>query len=224
MQTLTLTLAANAVASFDISGAYFEIIDSVGLVSVNFYDASGSRTKDLELQRVLSGFFVKGRYSRFEITESSGSAQTITVLYGSTEGGTRRSPGIVTVTNKIGASITQLELSGGALTATGFSTVLLVAPAANPRGVLIRRAVTGVTAGAGGNAELRIVAAPVVPASSVPTNAFQLAGGGAPPNVNTTDTHVDQNYQLPANWGIWGTVYNNAVPAATYMAMTYELL
>ena len=109
MQTLTLTLAANQTVAFDIAGSYFEIIDSVGLVSVNFYDASGSRTKDLELQRVLSGFYVKGRFSRFEIQEASGSAQSITVLYGSTEGGTRRSPGNVRI---IDQSVDQTRAGG----------------------------------------------------------------------------------------------------------------
>ncbi len=224
MQTLTLTLAANQVVAFDIAGSYFEIIDSVGLVSVNFYDASGSRTKDLELQRVLSGFFVKGRFSRFEISEASGTAQAITILYGSTEGGTRRSPGIVTVTNKISAGITQLEIANGALSVVAYSTVTLIAPASNPRGVLVRKCVASVTAGSGGSTELRMIAAPSVPLTGVPSNAYQMCAAAPAASQSAADVHQDQNYQLPANWGIWAFTNHVAVPAFCVVSLAYELL
>lgn len=97
MQQISLTLAAAQTKTYDIAGAYFEIIDSTGAINVNFVDRHGSRTKDGELLGVVSGTFLEGPYSRFEITDASGVANTVTVLFGFGRGGTRRQPGNVRV-------------------------------------------------------------------------------------------------------------------------------
>lgn len=105
MQQITFALAAVDTKAFDISGTYFEIIDATGgVVSVNFSDSHGSRTKDGELLSVLSGTFLKfpGKgYSRFEVSNASGLPNTVTILYGFGEGGTRRSSGNVTISGNV---------------------------------------------------------------------------------------------------------------------------
>ncbi len=97
MQQLIIALGTTETKVFDSAGAYFEIIDSTGAISVNFYDRNGSRTKDLELNAVLSGTYVSGPFVRFEITNTYGVAQNVTILYGAGNGGSRRSPGTVRV-------------------------------------------------------------------------------------------------------------------------------
>ena len=102
MRFLSITLAANDVKSFDVSGGYFEIIDSAGKINVAFTDVSGTAASDNAMVDALSGTFALGRFSRFDITERTGNPQTVTVMYGPSTGGTRRQPGIVQVidTNK----------------------------------------------------------------------------------------------------------------------------
>lgn len=109
MQQLIIALGTTETKVFDSAGAYFEIIDSTGAISVNFYDRNGSRTKDLELNAVLSGTYVSGPFVRFEITNTYGVAQNVTILYGAGNGGSRRSPGTVRVIDQS----KDLTLAGG---------------------------------------------------------------------------------------------------------------
>lgn len=97
MQQLTFQLTAGQTKVFDSAGCYFEIIDSTGTVNVNFTDSHGSRTKDGELLAVLSGTYLRQKYSRWEITDVSGATNQVTIFYGFGDGGTRRAPGIVSV-------------------------------------------------------------------------------------------------------------------------------
>ena len=97
MQQITFQLGANETKTFDLAGRYFEIIDSAGPITVAFYDKNGSRTKELELGNVLSGTYVSDPFQRFEVSNPYGISQSITVMYGAGNGGTRRSPGVVSV-------------------------------------------------------------------------------------------------------------------------------
>lgn len=104
MQTLRLSLAANETKQFDIGGSYFEIIDGVGAVDINFTDRSGSRAKDLEMLGALPGYFVAGSFMRFEVKNTLAQAQFVTVLYGNGVGGSRRIQGVVAVQDTARAS------------------------------------------------------------------------------------------------------------------------
>lgn len=97
MQFLPISLAATDTKVYDVAGNYFEIIDAVGPITVAFYDRNGTKAKDLELGLALSGAFVQGAYSRFEITNAFGYAQSIVIMYGAGVGGSRRAPGTVRV-------------------------------------------------------------------------------------------------------------------------------
>lgn len=118
MQVLNINLGATGSGReaqvFDIAGRYFEILESGGPVTVAFYDANCSRSRDLELANVDSGFYVAGAFQRFEVMNVYATAQTVRVAYGSGTGGSRRQPGTVRVIDQ-GADKTLLgaQFAGG---------------------------------------------------------------------------------------------------------------
>lgn len=93
MQVITVTFSANQIKRFELSGKYFEIISSGGPVSVDFYDQNGSDSNGA--LNILSGFFVEGDFSSFNIR--SATAQTVEILVTGGKGGSRRQPGVVQV-------------------------------------------------------------------------------------------------------------------------------
>lgn len=221
MELLTITLAANQTQQFAKSGRYFEIIDSSYAVRVDFIGDQGQQTDSMV--NALSGLFIEDPFAAFAITNGS-VAQSITfLLLEAGRGGSRRQPGIVSVSNKLGAGITQLEVSAGLLT-IGFLTVSVIAAASNLRGILVRKVSTSATAGAG-QADIGLIAAPVVPTSTVPLNGFNMsrvAPTGS--SVSAVDARNDMNYQLPAGWGVWAVTQHSVAPAAAGYTFTYELL
>lgn len=211
MELLTITLAANETKQFAKAGRYLEITDSSYAVRVDFIGDQGQQTDSMV--NALSGLFIEDPFAAFAITNGA-TAQSVTFLILEMgRGGSRRQPGIVSVTNKISQAVTQFELNGGGLLPMSFLATVAVAPALNQRGLLVRRALVNATAGAGGTSEVRMIAAPVVPASSVPTNGFNMAQTSGAAGVPVIDAHVDQNYQLPAGWGVW-VITNHTIAAA----------
>lgn len=148
---------------------------------------------------------------RWEVTPASG-AQTCIVRLGLGQIETARLVGIVAITNKIGSGITQVE--GSNPLPIGINVMPIVAPAGNPRGLIVRRVFSQGQAGAGGALDMRVIAAPVQPVSSVPTNAYNLCGAYSSGAVSS-DAFSNQNYQLPAGWGVWA--YSNAITAAAVL-------
>lgn len=221
MELLPITLAAGETKRFEKAGRYLEIIDATAAIDVFLYDSAGGRGD--EARNALSGLYLEVPFAAMEIY--SATAQTITLLLTDGRGGSRRQPGIVSVTNKIGAGVTQKEGTGGPLLPTGMLAFEVVAPASNPRGLLVRRAVVNATAGGGGTSEVRLIAAPVVPASTVPVNAYNMAAAAGAAGVAVSDFHQDQNFQLPPNWGVWCATNHTVVAAAACgYSFTYEAL
>lgn len=211
---LTITLAANETKPFQKAGRYLEIIaDGGGTINLTFYGSNGAVASNwLNCQ---SGTFLEDPWGSFSVTNNSASAQSITLLLmDSGRGGSRRQPGVVSVTNKISSKVQRLELSNGGLLPIGFLATAIITPAQNVNGVLVRNAVVAEQAGAGGTGEIRMVAAPVVPVSMSPTSAFQMAATSGAAGVYTQDVRNDLNYQLPPGWGIW-VLTGHTVAAAT---------
>lgn len=117
MQTLDIPLALNDIKIFDIGGSYFEFIEGAGAVDINFVNADGSRSKDLEMLDALPGYWVGGSFSRFELKNKSGGAQTVRVMFGSGVGGSRRIQGNVRVIDSAKALTVANQAFAFALTA-----------------------------------------------------------------------------------------------------------
>lgn len=162
------------------------------------------------------------RASTWEITPTA-ATQTALVRVGNGEVQSQRLTGIVQVTNRVSPATTQLE--GPASLLLNVQAVSIVAAALNPRGLLVRRVSCNVTSAAGGQADLRIVTAPVVPVTTVPMNGYNMAGAYAVGGSSAVDIHADQNYQIPANWGVWAVSNHIAVaPTAAAYGFFYEPL
>jgi hypothetical protein len=94
MQNLRFTIAAGETKNFGaISGAYLEVIEAAGAITLGLYDAAGSQSDDA--RDIYSGFYVEGKFAGFEVY--SAVAQTIELLITNGRGGTRRQPGNVKV-------------------------------------------------------------------------------------------------------------------------------
>jgi len=202
MQTLDIGLAAGELKTFDIGGAYFEFIEGQGAVDINFVDSSGSRAKDLEMLGALPGYWVAGAFSRFEIKNQLGQAQTLRIMFGNGTGGSRRIQGNVSIVDRVQQ---QCQSVSAADLTLGFAATAIVAPGANTKGVILRASICEVQAGASGSANLRLIAAATAPASLVPgANSIILNSVATTVTGSVTGSYLfDQRREVPAGWGIY---------------------
>lgn len=220
---LTQTLAAGQTMPFAKAGKYFEVIaDGGSTFNFNFYGPNGAQSANW--RNCQAGFYLKDAYSAFDVTNNSAVAQAITLLLmDNGEGGSRRQPGTVDVTNKVGSAV-QLQ-SVGLATTGGFqvgATALL--PANNLRGARIRNAYTTATGGTG-NAQTTIVAAPSLPASVSPAQSLWLSNAFTPNNTLANDSRMEMNVTIPPGWGIYLCTNHGGATGATAAAMVaFELL
>lgn len=221
-ELLTFAIAAGETKSFVKAGRYLEVIDAGAALSIGLYDANGSQTDDFN--GALSGLYLESPFSQFEVT--SATAQTITLLLMDSRGGSRRQPGVVSVTNKIGAAAGVLG-SSPAL-AVGFNIVQLIAPAANVRGAVIRTASAGgatTVVGAANSVETLIIAAPAAPVNTVPNPGMRVQASYNASLAFVESAFYDKNITLPAGWGVWVCANVTGVVAASAGGhVTAELL
>lgn len=94
LEILTVAFAAGETKVFAMAGEYFEIIDSVYPVDVRLVDRYGAQ-RGL-MRNAENSFFIKaGDFQGIEIT--SATEQTIRFAFGTSEAGTRRTAGVVSV-------------------------------------------------------------------------------------------------------------------------------
>lgn len=222
MELLTINLAAGEFKQFRKAGGYIEIIQSIYPVTINMYGQSGGQSNTII--GGLAGLFLDANFGGFDISNVGQVAQTVQILVCDVgeNGGSRRQPGIVSITNLIGTNAQQT--SGAGVLTLGFHQQAIVAPALNVRGVTIRGAIVSVTAQAGGG-EHRIIAAPTTPVSTYPQFAYQIAEAYVAGAANITDTRVDTNYTIPAGWGIYAATSapTNPLTQANW-GLSFEIL
>lgn len=224
-ELLTVALAANAQIQFRKAGSYIEIIDSTYSIGINFYSDLGGQTDSLI--GALSGFFLGSQFGAFDI-KNGPTAQTVQLLVldpGET-GGSRRQPGVISITNKISANV-QTQGIGG-LTTLGFQASMLVNPTANTKGLIIRGSSIGGANSVGGGAnftQLQMLAAPTAPTSLASGNCIVLSGVFNPTVNYQENQNWDKNITLPAGWGVWAAVVNNnSVGSSGGGLLCYELV
>lgn len=94
LEIISATFKAGEVKSYVLAGGYFEIIDAPYPVSVRLVDRYGS-VRGVMNNAEASFYMKQGDFDAIEIT--SANAQTIRFAYGSSEAGTRRTAGVVSV-------------------------------------------------------------------------------------------------------------------------------
>lgn len=129
--------------------------------------------------------------------------------------------GVVAVSNKIGAGVSQAGGSGNTTTVGAYAAVQVVAPATNPRGVVVRRTVVSATSGPSSTSVGRLIAAPTMPATDLPANGFSFASVNSLNGQYKEQSIEDRNFQIPAGWGIWFVTVNTAAPA---VQINYEFV
>ncbi len=223
MEILNITLGANGFQPYRKAGSYFEILASTGQIAVNFYSTQGGQTDSIK--GGVSGLFMTTDYGAFDVQDLSGAANAVQILVcdDGEKGGSRRQPGTVDVTNKIGSGVQ--NVNSGLSTVAGFNvgaTALL--PANNLRGARIRNASCTSTGGTG-NAETIVIAAPVTPTSNTPATSLWLSHAFTPNANSVQDNRFEMNLTIPPGWGIYLCTNHGGVSGAIAGAqVAFELL
>lgn len=220
MEILKFTIAAGESKRFEKAGRYIEIIDADQALSVFFYDENGGQSDDA--QGVVSGLFVEGRYSAFVV--SSVQAQTVTLLLSDGRGGSRRQPGNVSVIDRVSSVCQSLNVSN---TGAAFAANVVVAPAANVNGLIVRASICGVQAGAGAYGNGRLVGARVAP-TQINTGAESIILNSAVSSVSgqtVSNAIFDTRRQLPPGWGLFYLTEGTApAPPINNANVSFEIL
>lgn len=218
MELLPITLAANETRQFAKAGRYFEIIDSTYAVTIQFVGTGGNISDSMT--GALSGLFIEDPFTHFSVTNGA-AAQTITLLIMETgRGGSRRQPGNVAIVDSIG-SLVQTVGVASALAVTGGLATVLVAPVAGVS-FSVRSLSLESTAGAGGNIQARLIAAPA-PVTSYNGAFLVIANLYNPTSSSKSVDAFDLKKRLPVGWGIYLVSFIGAVAATSCSAfISYE--
>lgn len=215
MELLAFAIAAGETKWLHKQGAYFEVVSAQAPLSVVF-DGEGGEARGVE-----AGFYCMLPFDRVSVT--SAVAQDLRLMVANREAGSKALPGMVGIINRIGAGVRQLEASGGPLLSTVFYQSAIITPAQNERGLRVRKAGVGATAG-GGQADIALIAAPAAPASMVPNVGYNLARTAPTGAAVGNDTAANQAYELPSGWGIYVATQHAVAPASAAYTFVYELL
>ncbi len=222
MENLQFTIAAGETKRIERSGRYVEILAAGGRLTLDLETGDGGRGR--RLQRVQAGAYSKTPFGAISVTNVESAAQSVDLLIADNESGTRRSPGVVEITNAVATGSFWTEDYTATLS-IGFSSNAILSPGSNVRGMRIRKAMAFGRAGASGIVRLGVLAGPSAPAqfpsSGLPL-VYLLSNNST--MIESEDSgHI--NLQVPAGWGLWVTT-SHEVSAATYAqaVVSYETL
>lgn len=217
-ELLTITLAANQRRTFERGGRYLEIIEGDSPIDLFLYGPQGEQQD--EARAIVSGLFLEQRdpFARFDV-QNGATAQTLRLLVTDGRAGSRRAPGIVTVTDagrlRSLASLaywsgTENNVNSGAFF---LSAVSLANPAGSGRRLVVQKVLTRSTdATAAGTFEmaLQLINSPTrtgdgLVSAAVGAKFYGPSGPGAAPvaqlRITTSAGGFTQNVLL-------GRVYN----------------
>lgn len=220
MEILKFSIAAGETKRFERAGRYIEVIEADSALSLFFFDENGGQADDA--QGIVSGLYIEEPYKAF--TVYSATAQSVTLLMSDGRGGSRRQPGNVSIIDKIDPSV---MTGGAAYTAIGTGSSVLVLPATNVRGLVVRASIASCNPGAGGTSNVRLFGALVAPAG-LAGGANQILMNGvfsSTPGVASLNQLYDQRRYLPPGWGLF-VVATNTVAAAqdAGASVSFEIL
>lgn len=218
LEIVPVVFAAGESKLFHLGGAYFEIIDAPDPVDVVLTDKNGVQRG--VMRNAEASFYIKNTgYDTIQLT--SATAQTIRFAFGSSEAGTRRSTGSVTISGNVAldaatlAALESVDLNAATLAtirqpllSTGWfiGTAALAAntpdtiftPAGNVSGAVVLTAEFSIFGGAG-----------------IPAAAF-VAHTAAPANISTGEHILGAG--MVSNTSGGNTCTNGRLPCAQYIA------
>lgn len=199
MELVSFTFAAGETKRFERAGRYLEIIDATAAVNISLTDESGGAVD--YATGALSGLYMEGAFSA--ITIYSATAQTVELLITDGRGGSRRQPGNVRIIDEVMAS--SLAYSIALPTAiSAFTATVILPPADNVAGFVLRSLHGWAQSGVGGAMNLRVYAAAAAPVAFGPSGAQMiladmLSSGGEMLRFE----YPDFKKVLPAGWGVY---------------------
>jgi len=221
IELFTFTIAAGETKRYAKAGRYLEVIEANDRLNIVLTNRDGGAVSNV--LGALSGVYVEAEFAEFEVTNPSASAQTVQLMIAASRGGSRRAPGVVSVSDMIGATS---KVANVALTlTTGFNVTTILAPAANVRGVRVFNASASAQAGAGGTANARLYAAPSAPASFAVDPGAMLISIYSPAGVYAEASEFNMSRTIPPGWGLYA-ISSISVAAATSAGVvtTYQVL
>lgn len=149
LEIISAEFSAGEVKHYVVAGGYFEIIDCIYPVTVRLVDRYG--TLRGQMNNAEASFYMRqGEFSAIEIT--SAQAQTVRFAYGSSEAGTRRTSGVVSVVDgesaKTSANKTFLYESNSIASAGNYVASQIFNPAGSGKNLSISQ-VSGLLGAAG---------------------------------------------------------------------------
>ena len=224
IENLTVVMGAGESRIFMVSGEYFEILEAPDPIDVLLSDINGAQRA--RLYQASASYFSKGvDFAVIQIT--SATAQTVRVVYGTGESGTRRTTGSMTISGAVAldaATLLALEnvkvdpidanlrpSSVGALGAGGVST--LMTPAQNPNGAIVLSASILEVNGAAANGASLIAKAGAAPVSLADGEVLMVMGSTWNNGANTGGfVNLPGPRSIPAAYGLY--VITNAAMSA----------
>jgi hypothetical protein len=219
MRTITETFAAGETKQFGIPGERFELINSVGPVSVSLQDANGIELTNGLSQNIAAGSYMQeGKFSRIAIT--SATAQTLTFVIANGDSGTRSIAGTVQVAGTVKTQDTGLPYTNsysgvGPVCTVAGTPVQIVAPAANVNGITVHFSLNShVDAPTNGLAAL--IAKSSAPVSVTDGDVLNYAGSGSGSTV------IQLPIFVPAGKGLYWIA--NVAETGGLKAVLYSIL
>jgi hypothetical protein len=210
VELLTFSIAAGETKVFQRAGRYFEIIEASAPLNVELVAPDGAQGDDM--RGAVSGMYSEGPFSHLEI--GSGQAQTVTVMLSDGRGGSRRQPGSVRIIDEITDAL-QVFYFSPALAPTAYVSTVIVAPASNTKGVIVRAAQTFSQAGVGSALGVGFVAARSLPTGyQVPPQRWLMAYQ-ANATTQLQERAEKSNKLIPPGWGLYAFIQIDAAAAAT---------
>ncbi len=135
-----------------------------------------------------------------------------------------RAQGEVAITDAVRATC---QLYSGGATAIGFTATQMIAAATNVAGIVIRSTLIESIPGAGGSANVRLIAAPTAPASILPAGPAVIlaAVNNAAAGTLAQEAQNDMRRTIPPSWGVWAcTSIVTAAATSAGAVMSAEIL
>ena len=223
LEIVPVIFAAGESKLFHLSGAYFEIIDAPNPVDVVLTDRNGVPRG--VMKNAEASFFIKSTdYDTIQLT--SATAQTIRFAFGTSEAGTRRSTGSVTISGNVAldattlAALESVELNAASLNTIRYplassgtfahsaalsanAAVQIFAPSSNVNGAVVLSAGYQQTGGASSMAGIVFIAKGSPPASIVDGEVLLCSTSMSAGSNYFSAASLPQPALLPSGLGLY---------------------
>jgi hypothetical protein len=215
-----VTLANNAATNLAVLGSFAKIYAApAGQVQIKLDGGEGYALLEGQGVRLRDG----KTFRDVQVTNRSGATQTIQVFIGDSDFEDTRITGNVKIVDAVGTGVH--SYNGSDVTNQTFTvSQTIVAPATNVNGIIVRTTQCTVKAGAAGNSQGWLIAAPSAPAGIAGTNILVLCSAYDQDQTVKTFSTFDLHKLVPTGWGIYFCTQNIIAAAVNGHQICLEVL